>query len=72
MRGLWLVFALAVVLLSAAGAGCIWAFHLHGWPGLLLASGGTLTLWFVAELVAGVVFYTHAQFIPEQGDGRPA
>jgi hypothetical protein len=69
MRGLWLFFALIVFLLSAGGAGCVAVFRQHGWWGLLLAFAGLFACWFVTELVAGVFFYTHAQFIPEQGDG---
>jgi hypothetical protein len=69
MRGLRLVFASMVVLLCAGGAGCVAAFVLHGWKGLLLAFAGLFAFCFVAELVTGVVFYTHAQFISEQRDG---
>ena len=68
MRGLWLLVTVMLLLFIGLAAGCIAIFQAHDWRLLLAAFAGFLIICFLAELVTGVILYTHAKFVPEHRD----
>ena len=66
MRGLWLLFTFVILLFAAMTVGCIMIFEKYGWRPLLVSFGVVILFWFIAELITGIIFYSYAQFVPEQ------
>ena len=65
---LWLLVTLVVLLFAAMMLGCIMVFEKYGLRPLFVSVGVMILFWFLAELFTGIIFYSYAQFVPEQKD----
>ena len=69
IRGLWLVFTFMVLFACGAVASCVALFLQFGWRAAIVGVSICVHLPFIADIATRIVFFTYADFVPEQRGG---